>query len=546
MGTAALSADHQNRAAELMLLRQSLGCDLSLVKRERDTDTWKSDNEQTVALNLDQDTLQFLCDQAQRFDYAVKVTDQSIILCLKFVEAPSGTEFVLGELVSIDVVLAEKLAAMATQLLRQQRQIANHEESLQNCLEQLTYSFEEQSWIRSLTKCMQACTLQRDMPAVLHDILPSLKLQTCSAAVGFLPVPRPLTPQPIMYWSGMECGETSDWLRWISQVESKFHQGPIIQNSRAVTESLAQQGIVSVCVAPVQQGDHVYGWIIAINRHDEAHWMAPSAINQSWDMEYTTVEAGLIEAACGMLAAHLNNRDLFQDRENLILGVIHCMSAAIDARDPYTRGHSERVARYGRRLARALGVEEATCARIYLAGLMHDVGKIGVPDFVLQKPGKLTDEEFALIKKHPDLGAIIIESLPQLSDLKPGVLHHHERIDGRGYPAGLAGEEIPPMARILAIADTYDALTSNRPYRDSMSHDKARDILQLGAGTQWDAEMVATFLRIPVEEIQEDTRQADQNGWKTDEFSLRSGVASLQLKLATDYQRTVLQAGVDE
>jgi HD-GYP domain-containing protein (c-di-GMP phosphodiesterase class II) len=172
------------------------------------------------------------------------------------------------------------------------------------------------------------------------------------------------------------------------------------------------------------------------------------------------------------------------------------MSSAIDARDAYTRGHSRRVGRYARGIGRQLQLAHDDCERLYLTGLLHDIGKIGVPDRVLLKAGRLSDDEFDLIKQHPEIGYRILEPIAELSFALPGVLHHHERIDGQGYPHGLGGEEIPFSARILAVADAYDAMTSSRTYRTAMSTEKAQGVLADGAGQQWDRPIVAAFLRV--------------------------------------------------
>ncbi|MBP86544.1 MAG: hypothetical protein CMJ64_07505 [Planctomycetaceae bacterium] len=142
-----------------------------------------------------------------------------------------------------------------------------------------------------------------------------------------------------------------------------------------------------------------------------------------------------------------------------------------------------------------MGLGEDYCERLYLTGLLHDVGKIGVRDAVLSKPGALTDEEFEEIKEHPDKGWAILQDLNPLSYVLPSVLHHHENYDGRGYPDNLAGEDIPLDGRILAVADAYDAMTSDRPYRSGMPHEKAEAILRNGAGSQWDAEGIDAFFR---------------------------------------------------
>ena len=165
--------------------------------------------------------------------------------------------------------------------------------------------------------------------------------------------------------------------------------------------------------------------------------------------------------------------------------------------------HSERVALVARELATVAGMSPAMVDQIYMAGLLHDVGKIGVPEAVLKKPGKLTAEEFEQMKQHPEIGAHILRDVRQLEPVIPGVLHHHERWDGRGYPAKLAGENIPLAGRILCLADCFDAMTSNRTYRPALPFDTALSEIRNGAGTQFDPELAAAFLRISQERLLE-------------------------------------------
>ena len=162
------------------------------------------------------------------------------------------------------------------------------------------------------------------------------------------------------------------------------------------------------------------------------------------------------------------------------------LASAIDAKDPYTHGHSARVAIYSTQIAREAGKSEEECEKVYFAALLHDVGKIGVPSAVINKPGRLTDEEFALIKLHPVLGNQILSSIQQSPYLSIGAHFHHERYDGRGYPDGLKGEDIPDIARIIAVADSYDAMTSKRSYRDPIPQQTVREELVKGIGTQFD------------------------------------------------------------
>jgi HD-GYP domain-containing protein (c-di-GMP phosphodiesterase class II) len=244
-------------------------------------------------------------------------------------------------------------------------------------------------------------------------------------------------------------------------------------------------------IVPLLKGIQEMGWLVAINR-----LVVPTDENVPLgmsDLEFGTVEAGLLASAASMLATQASNVELFVAKEGLLVGVVRAMVSALDAKDPYTCGHSERVALVGQRLARQLGLDERYCNQLYLTGLLHDIGKIGISDAVLSKPGKLSDQEFDEIKRHPDQGWLILHDLDPLNYVLPGVLHHHESYNGTGYPDQLAGDEIPLDARILAVADAYDAMSSDRPYRKGMDAEKVDAILRAGAGTQWDARVIEAF-----------------------------------------------------
>lgn len=180
------------------------------------------------------------------------------------------------------------------------------------------------------------------------------------------------------------------------------------------------------------------------------------------------------------------------------VSTVKTLSEAIEAKDPYTRGHSERVGVYASRLARELHHPSRFIERIYLAGLLHDVGKIGIPDSIITKPGRLTAEEYEQIKSHPEIGARIIEPVSFLADIAPCVRHHHEWYDGsdRGYPDCLNGEGIPFPSRIILVADTVEAMTSDRPYRAGVPMDRVIDEIRLFSGTQFDPVVADAFLRI--------------------------------------------------
>ena len=190
-----------------------------------------------------------------------------------------------------------------------------------------------------------------------------------------------------------------------------------------------------------------------------------------------------------------------RQNEELFLGIVKSLAAAIDAKDTYTNGHSVRVADYSAEIARRAGYDVSALQRIYITGLLHDVGKIGIPDAIINKNGKLDDEEYAIIKTHPEKGAAILSNIQDMPELSIGARWHHERFDGKGYPEGLMGEDIPEMARIIAIADAYDAMTSNRSYRRSLPQEVVRAEIEKGKGTQFDP----IFADIMLQMIDEDT-----------------------------------------
>ena len=191
-----------------------------------------------------------------------------------------------------------------------------------------------------------------------------------------------------------------------------------------------------------------------------------------------------------------------RENKDLFLQVVSSLAAAIDTKDEYTKGHSSRVAEYARLIAKRSGFTEARQDEIYMLGLLHDVGKIGIPVGLLNKPGVLTDEEFAQIKKHSAMGASILKNIANNPKFEQCAMYHHERYDGSGYPSGLKGTEIPEEARIIAVADAYDAMSSDRSYRSHLTQDEIKNELELGMGTQFDPKFAGVMLAI----VEEDTK----------------------------------------
>ena len=218
------------------------------------------------------------------------------------------------------------------------------------------------------------------------------------------------------------------------------------------------------------------------------------AINHTDNKDFDSYEIQFIATLAERSASLLENVSLYDDLEQLFTGLLHAMVNSIDAKDPYTCGHSQRVAWLSRYIAHIIGLPERECQRVYLSGLLHDIGKIGIDETVLRKAGKLTVEEFREMKRHSQIGARILEGVPQVADTLPGILHHHERFDGKGYPGNLAADNIPLFGRIIGLADSYDAITTSRTYRKARPVEVAIAQIRQHAGTQFDPFIAERFL----------------------------------------------------
>jgi HD-GYP domain-containing protein (c-di-GMP phosphodiesterase class II) len=210
---------------------------------------------------------------------------------------------------------------------------------------------------------------------------------------------------------------------------------------------------------------------------------------------FTEEDVNELMAISSLCAVAIDKAQTHQALQELFWDLVGAIVAMLDARNPYTRGHSERVTDFAVAIAREMGLSEEHCERIRLSGLLHDIGKVGIPDAILLKEGRLTDVEFAMMKQHPEIGYRILAPIKQMRPYLDGVRYHHERLSGRGYPLGLKGEEIPLDARILAVADVFDALTSDRPYRAAMEPSKAIEIIRRDVPNEFDPDVFAAFLR---------------------------------------------------
>jgi HD-GYP domain-containing protein (c-di-GMP phosphodiesterase class II) len=231
--------------------------------------------------------------------------------------------------------------------------------------------------------------------------------------------------------------------------------------------------------------------LVCISR-SRASWLG--ALSFSPQRLFDAGDVKVMLLARRMLLNHRQQTHAQVKLRDALFGLVRCLTAALDAKDPYTSGHSERVARIAVRLGEQMNVAPAMLSDLYLAGLLHDIGKIGIRDSVLQKPGALTEEERLHMQEHTIIGDRLVSAVEPLSHLCPGVRNHHERIDGKGYPDGLAGYDIPLLARTLAVADACDAMMAARPYRAALAPARIDAIMSAGAGTQWDAAIIEHFL----------------------------------------------------
>lgn len=405
----------------------------------------------------------------------------------------------VGVLDAADLPLAGRLAAGAHRLLHQQLLLSRQGRELTTCLEQLTFSMEEQTWLRTLSRRIDVSDVRAGTMQIVSEILPRLRSLIAAESVAWITADLNASGGSLTAeWVGDRRLKNSTCRHLLACYGHRAMVRAVVAQEIDSPLQLGPLGIRSMILAPVMHGERPTGWLLALNRCANVVPIMRSIADEqpdASDAEFGSIEAGLVEATATLLGNHTRHCDLLHQREEMVIRLMKTMSSAIDARDAYTRGHSQRVGRYAHEIARQLKLPDQDGEQLYLTGLLHDVGKIGVPDHVLLKPGRLSAEEFELIKQHPQIGHRILEPIAELSFALPGVLHHHERIDGQGYPHGLSGDQIPFMARILAVADAFDAMTSSRTYRAAMSTERAREILAEGAGVQWDSEIVTAFLQ---------------------------------------------------
>lgn len=381
-----------------------------------------------------------------------------------------------------------------------ERQLAAAEEERNVLLQQVTADLEELSFLRSISELLTISEMTWDIADVAGSILP--RLQYCIAAQQIVLVPNneeggsSNVGSPIAS-AGDNFMSTARCTRLVERYRGRVIQRPlIVNNCKTSLEYTEYPGLRSFILVSLIRSKKTFGWMLAVNRQSGGYDSPGEPVGSKNLCEFGSRQATLLTSAASILATHASNVELFRTKEQLFTDLVRALVRAIEAKDRYTCGHSERVALYAKQIAKGRGLASFERRRIYLAGLLHDVGKINIPESILRNPNRLSDEEFAEMKQHPDHGWSILQGLEGLNDVLNGVVYHHERWDGTGYPDRLAAEDIPLDSRILAVADAFDAMTSDRPYRSGMSVAKALSILRDGAGSQWDPSIIELFTQI--------------------------------------------------
>ncbi|MBN2021868.1 MAG: HD-GYP domain-containing protein [Pirellulales bacterium] len=385
--------------------------------------------------------------------------------------------------------MLRKVAGLVADQLAAHRRIERLADESHLLSENLSSTYEEISLLYRITQRLKISQSDEELGRAalewLSEVIPARGLALLLKAIdatGSSQVPQRRSADVLV--SHGECPiDVEGFQRLIDLLGLRPDSGPFVANP-PVTSAPAwpHDAIRQLIIVPLAEGDNVFGWL--------------AAMNHAAGGEFGTVEASLMSSVGTILGIHSGNLDLYRQQSEMFSGVVRALASAIDAKDPYTRGHSDRVARVAVRLARELGWDDKSLGTIYLSGLLHDIGKIGIDDQVLRKPGKLTDEEYEHIKQHVTVGHRILTDLRKMDNILPVVLHHHESWDGSGYPRRLPAEEIPQSARIVAVADAFDAMSSDRPYRKGMPDEKIDAIFHEGRGRQWDPDVVDAFFRV--------------------------------------------------
>lgn len=418
-------------------------------------------------------------------------SDELIAACVAAQVDPAAGQRAFREIARFNEASVQALSAALRWGLDDQNRVSQDSITIANFTRQLTECYETIDLLysvgRSMTNLGDPTRTLDQTCRMLHEATP---FGWVAMAFGTEPhVPERLRGRRFVTGSG-----SGDLEEVLGTIYARVRAEPVAMILSG-SDAGASEPWAQVVVQPLMSGGQAAGVLVAGQKQGD-------------DPHVSSYDTRLLETVAGFVGAFIDNAALYAAQQRLFLGTIETLAASIDAKDQYTAGHSRRVAHLAWQLASRLGFDRERAERVRICGLVHDVGKIGVPEAVLCKAAKLTDEEFALIKKHPEIGHRILRDIPQFDDVLPGVLHHHERWDGAGYPAGLKGEQIPLIARILALADTFDAMSSNRSYRPAMPRERVIEEFRRCAGQQFDPSLVEPFVTLDFTEFDRMIAQA--------------------------------------
>jgi len=391
----------------------------------------------------------------------------------------------LEQMTLIRGVEVDRTIEFISLLTRSESEVAQRMNMLGDMGKQLGESYEEIHLYHSLIGCTSVSTSPMAFLSTVADELKTV-LPFSWIAIRILTDRINLTDGFDGFVVGGDLGRQHPVLATVGERLALSIEGrdPVIVDTGSDPRFKGTYGFASNVVAcPIAGDDGTIGVLFAGN-------------DASNDDEASNIEMKLLGAASEHVSVFLRNASLYENLDSMFLGTVQAMVSAIDAKDRYTCGHSQRVAWLARELAINCGHDAEFVKRVHLAGLVHDVGKIGVPEKVLSKPGRLDEDEFKAIQAHPEIGSRILKDIPQMDGILPAVMHHHERWDGRGYPHGIEGEDIPLIARIVSIADAFDAMSSTRTYRSARPRHEVLAEMNRCRGTQFDPDLVGPFLSI--------------------------------------------------
>jgi len=383
-----------------------------------------------------------------------------------------------------DTVLGRRCLAAVAEAVRARFDEAERMRECDSLTEALTQSFEEISLLHNVGEVLR---VTKPVGGLLEYLCAELcEITGAEAAAAY--VPDASGGEPRLVIRGDLPMAEANLPALFAHVADTTAQHVLINNHCQEDPALAafSPNLKQMAVVPLPLGDGPPGALAILNRSGE---------------DFDSPEVKLIRSSAGAGGVFIENRRLYDELQAMMLDLVRALVSSVDAKDPYTCGHSERVALMARALACEMRLPDDRVEQAYMAGLLHDIGKIGTPEAILTKEGRLAPEERLIVAEHPAIGARILQGIRKLETVRQAVMHHHERMDGSGYPDGITGDAIPLLARVVGLADAFDAMTSTRPYRPMLPMDAVIREIEQHCGTQFDPAVVGAFFRLDLHDL---------------------------------------------